>query len=96
MRLAVMILACASAIWLAIATQPAFAFCSKPIMPHCVADGTLSDSYVSTADCRADVGDHLEGLKAYQDCLEDLAEQTDKEIIRLQRLIKGASSNPPS
>lgn len=78
------------------AAQPAAAFCSKPILPHCSADGTLADSYVSTSDCKTRTEKHVEALEIYRECLQDLAEETGREIRRLQELLSRAASAPPA
>lgn len=79
-----------------LAAQPAAAFCSKPVSPHCSADGTLDDSYVSTSRCKASTEKHVEALEIYRECLQDLVEETGREIRRLQEMLGGAATAPPA
>jgi len=77
-----------------LAAQPAAAFCSKPVSPHCSADGTLADSYVSTSDCRDRTQKHVEALEIYRTCLQGLAEETGKEIDHLKQMLGRAATSP--
>jgi len=77
-----------------LAAQPAAAFCSKPVSPHCSADGTLDDSYVSTSRCKASTEKHVEALEIYRECLQDLVEETGKEIQQLKDLLGTEAPSP--
>lgn len=69
------------------ASGPAFAFCSKPITPYCVEDGSLSDSYVPEDRCRRALEDHVRDLTRYRNCLAAEVEQIDQTIIRFRDLL---------
>lgn len=67
--------------------SPAVAFCSKPIEPHCMADGSLTDSFVRESRCRRAVEDHLEDLGRYRNCLTAEIEEVDKAAERIRNLL---------
>lgn len=66
---------------------PALAFCSKPIAPYCVGDGTLADSYVPEEQCRRALEDHVEDLTRYRDCLSTEVGQIDEALERFRGLL---------
>jgi hypothetical protein len=66
---------------------PALAFCSKPIAPYCVGDGSLTDSYVPEARCRRALEDHVEDLTRYRDCLTAEVGQIDEAVERFRSLL---------
>jgi hypothetical protein len=82
------------------AAGPAYAFCSKPIMPHCVEDGSLTDSYVPEERCRRALKEHVEDLTSYRSCLTAEIEQIDETVERFENLLGGdaekSRSLPPS
>lgn len=82
-------LICAVGTALLLQAAPAFAFCSKPITPFCASDGDLTGRYVSEANCRKLVKDHLSDLELYRSCRRDEIEQIDQEIERFEDLLGG-------
>lgn len=70
---------------------PAMAFCSRPIVPYCVEDGTLADNYVPLERCRDEVESHLEDLTRYRDCLTTEIEEIDEAAERFRNLLGGDS-----
>lgn len=82
-------LVCALATAAVLPANPAAAFCSKPIMPYCVEDGTLTDSYVPEDRCRRALQDHVEDLTRYRRCLSAEIEQIDAAVERFRTLLDG-------
>jgi hypothetical protein len=82
-------LICTLAAACVLASTPAFAFCSKPITPHCVEDGSLADSYVPEERCRRALQDHVEDLTSYRTCLTAEIEQVDEAVAQFQNLLDG-------
>jgi hypothetical protein len=68
-------LICTLAATCVLASTPAFAFCSKPITPYCVEDGSLQD--------------HVEDLTSYRTCLTAEIEQVDEAVEQFQNLLDG-------
>jgi hypothetical protein len=68
-------------------SAPAFAFCSKPITPHCVEDDNLAEGYVSEERCRRALEDHVEDLTRYRDCLTAEVGEIDEAVERFRSLL---------
>lgn len=82
-------LVCALAGATVLQTNAAAAFCSKPITPYCVEDGSLTDSYVPEDRCRRALHDHVEDLTRYRSCLATEIEQIDAAVERFRNLLDG-------
>ena len=81
------LLICAIAMAPLLYPNPAIAFCSKPIVPYCASDGDLNDRYISRAECREQVEDHLDALAIYRSCLGNVIKQIDEDARKLRKLI---------
>jgi len=75
-------------------SDPAIAFCSKPIGPSCANDDDLSGRYVSRVECRRQVEDHLEDLTDYKLCRRSEIEQLDRDIERFRALLEQVPRSP--
>jgi hypothetical protein len=82
-------LICALAGATVLQTNAAAAFCSKPITPYCVEDGTLADSYVPEDRCRRALHNHVQDLTRYRSCLATEIEQIDATVERFRNLLDG-------
>lgn len=74
----------------------AVAFCSKPITPHCVEDGNLTDAYVPEERCRKALTDHVEDLSGYRNCLAAEIDRIDATVERFQKLLGGTGAKSRS
>lgn len=78
-------------------SNAAVAFCSKPITPYCVEDGSLSDnSYVPAERCRRALEDHVRDLTTYRECLTAEISQIDKALEQFQGLLGGEAQESRS
>lgn len=68
-------------------SEPAVAFCSKPIAPYCVEDGSLTDRDIPEERCRRAVEHHVEDLTAYRNCLTVEIGQVDAAVERFEDLL---------
>lgn len=89
-------LICSVAAGCLLGSGPAIAFCSKPIVPHCVSDGSLTDSYVPEARCRRALEDHVEDLTRYRSCLTAEIEQIDEAVEEFRSLLEGEAESSRS
>lgn len=78
----------------AFGATPAQALCSKPLLPYCVSDGTLGNSFISEAACRRDVEKYLDDLVVYRQCLATEAVEAEKEVERLEKLLSDGAPTP--
>jgi hypothetical protein len=73
---------------------PAWALCSKPLLPYCVDDGTLGGGFISESACRRDVEEYLAELVFYRQCLAAEAVEAEKEVERLEKLLADGAAAP--
>lgn len=81
------LLLCAIGLTSILVPNSAIAFCSKPIAPYCASDGDLTDSFISRAECREQVEDHLDALAAYKNCLGGVIRQIDEDVRKFRKLV---------
>ena len=77
-------------------SNAALAFCSQPIVPHCVADGTLTDSYVAEDRCRRALEKHVGDLTRYRNCLTAEIDQIDAAVERFRNLLDAGAEKSRS
>ena len=77
-------------------SAPAVAFCSKPITPYCVEDGSLAKGHVPEDRCRRAVEDHVEDLTRYRSCLAVEIEQIDEAVERFRSLLSNGAEKSRS